>query len=81
MKFSYHEISLFILKVQRILNKSRLGTRESELEMSLCHCLDPLGVGGNESVRVKNGGGSLEHTTWSGGIGYRRREKWIRDER
>lgn len=43
MKFSYHEISLFILKVQRILNKCRLGTSESELEASLCHCVAPLG--------------------------------------
>ncbi len=43
MKFSCHEISLFILKVQRILNKSRLGTSESELETSLCHCVAPLG--------------------------------------
>ena len=44
MKFSSHEISLFTLKVQRILNKFRVGTSESELETSLCHCLAPLGL-------------------------------------
>jgi hypothetical protein len=36
----------------------------------------------SERLRVEAGGGEfLVHTRWSGGLGYLRRGKWIRDER
>jgi hypothetical protein len=35
-----------------------------------------------ERLRAKAGGGeSLEHTRWSGEMGYLRKGKWIRDEK
>jgi hypothetical protein len=41
-----------------------------------------LGCRCSERLRGKSGGGeTLGHTRWSGGMGYLRRGKWIRDER
>ncbi len=35
----------------------------------------------SESLRAKDEGENLTHTRWSGGMGYLRRVKWIRDEK